>query len=66
MPIDSRQEYLRHAEMCLKLAASNPDREARSQLREMAAAWLKLVESEPRPQVDGIDLSPRASGSAAL
>ena len=66
MPIDSKQEYLRHAEICLKIAASTPDRAARSQLREMAAAWLKLVETEPKPQVDGIDLSPRAPDSAAL
>lgn len=60
MPIDSKQEYLRHAEICLKLAWSTTDRNSRIQLREMAAAWLKLVESEPRPQVDGIDLTPDA------
>lgn len=60
MPIDSKQEYLRHAETCLKLAWSATERDTRIQLREMAAAWLKLVESEPRPQVDGIDMSPNA------
>lgn len=60
MPVDSREEYLRHAEICLKLAGSTTDRESRTQLREMAAAWLKLVETEPRPQLDGIDLSPNA------
>jgi hypothetical protein len=60
MPVDSKQEYLRHAEICLKLAWSTTDRESRTQLREMAAAWLKLVETEPRPQADGIDLSPGA------
>ena len=60
MPIDSKQEYLRHAEICLKLAWSATDRASRSQLREMAAAWLKLVETEPLAQRDGIDLSPPA------
>jgi len=60
MEIDSKQEYLRHAEICLKLAWSTNDRESRTQLREMAAAWLKLVESEPRMQLDGIDMSPEA------
>ena len=60
MPIDSKQEYLRHAETCLKLASSMTERESRMQLREMAAAWLKLVETETKPQVDGIDMSPNA------
>ncbi len=59
MPTET-QEYLRHAEICLKLVGSVTDRKARTQLREMAAAWLKLVETEPRPQVDGIDLSPNS------
>jgi len=58
MPIDSKQEYLRHAEVCIKLAGSAMDRVSRTQLREMAAAWLKLVEDEPKLQLDGIDLSP--------
>ena len=58
MPIDSKQEYLRHAEVCIKLAGSATDRVARTQLREMAAAWLKLVEDEPQTQLDGIDRSP--------
>jgi hypothetical protein len=55
-----KQDYLRHAEICLKLAGTVPDRESRTGLREMAAAWLKLVETEPRPQHDGVDLSPDA------
>jgi hypothetical protein len=58
MVIDSKQEYLRNAEICLRLAGTLTDRESRGQLREMAAAWLKLLETEPRPQIDGIDLSP--------
>jgi len=57
MPPDSKQEYLRNAEICLKLAGSIAEREPRIQLREMAAAWLKLVETEPGP-LDGTDLSP--------
>lgn len=57
MSDDSKQEHLRNAEICLKLAGTVPDREARTMLREMAAAWLKLIETEPRPKVDGRDLS---------
>ncbi|MDB5654641.1 MAG: hypothetical protein JWQ94_2254 [Tardiphaga sp.] len=58
MPVESKQEYLRNAEICLQLAGSVTDRDSRLQLREMAAAWLKLVETEPRPQLDGINPSP--------
>jgi hypothetical protein len=57
MSNESQQEYLRHAETCLKVAGTVPDRESRTMLREMAAAWLGLVGPEPRPQVDGLDLS---------
>jgi hypothetical protein len=57
MCADSKQEYLQHAETCLQLAGSVNDRNARLQLREMAAAWLQLVESTPSSQAAGIDLS---------
>jgi hypothetical protein len=60
MSDDSEQEYLRNAEICVKLAGTVTDRKSRIMLREMAAAWLKLVETEPRRQVDGVDLSPTA------
>lgn len=57
---DSKQEYLQHAETCLQLAGSVNDRDARIQLREMAAAWLQLVETTPSAQAAGIDFSPSA------
>jgi hypothetical protein len=66
MSMDNKQEYLRHAEVCIKLAGSATDRLSRTQLREMAAAWLKLVEDEPQTQFDGIDLSrPSPDGPSA-
>lgn len=59
MSNDNKQDYLRHAETCLHLAGSVNDRDSRIQLREMAAAWLQLVETEPSSKVGGLDLSPR-------
>jgi hypothetical protein len=59
MSKDIKQDYLRHAETCLHLAGSVNDRDSRIQLREMAAAWLQLVETEPSYKVGDHDLSPR-------
>ena len=59
MANDGKQDYLRHAETCLHLAGSVNNRDARLQLREMAAAWLQLVETEPASKVGGLDHSPR-------
>ena len=60
MSNDRKQDYLRHAETCLHLAGSVNDRDARIQLREMAAAWLQLGETEPASQVGDLELSPRS------
>jgi hypothetical protein len=43
--IEKREEYVGYAEYCVKLARQTNDRESRSILREMAAEWLRLVDS---------------------
>jgi hypothetical protein len=39
-------EYQVYAEHCVRTAAMIPDRESRVLLREMAAEWLKLANSQ--------------------
>lgn len=46
MPGIPRQDILRHAENCLKVAAALPEQESRTLLREMAAAWLRLADGD--------------------
>jgi hypothetical protein len=43
--IEKRQEYVSCAEHCVKMARQTNDRELRSILREMAAEWLRLVDT---------------------
>jgi hypothetical protein len=43
--IEKREEYVSYAEHCVKLAKQTTDRESGRILREMAAEWLRLVDT---------------------
>jgi hypothetical protein len=42
---DKADEYMHHAEHCMKTARTISDREARTLHREMAAEWIKLAQA---------------------
>ena len=43
--IEKREEYVSYAEHCVKLAKQTNNQESRRILREMAAEWLRLVDT---------------------
>ena len=43
--IEKREEYVSYAEHSVKLARQTNDQESRRILREMAAEWLRLVDT---------------------
>jgi hypothetical protein len=47
----SREDYLRNADECIKLAQASADPQTRTRLLEMAQAWRELADKVDDPRI---------------